>query len=107
MYPVLFAIILTASLGLDGPAQSDASQLIDTIESLQELVDDFRCEFEGTIRFKGKSAEGVKLGEDGLHESFSGTFIWKRGGDTCSEILKRRARIRNQPNRARESWSCG
>src|SRR5262249_22134122 len=60
------------------------------IEALQHLIEDFQCEYEGIIRFKGKVAEYEKVGEDGLFDSFSGIFIWKRGGDTHSESLHRR-----------------
>ncbi|GAC1475709.1 MAG: hypothetical protein NVSMB9_28690 [Isosphaeraceae bacterium] len=91
MFPFILSIFLTALPGADGPSRDDARSLIATIEALQEPIEDFRCEFEGTIHFKGIEAERQKLGEDGLYNAFSGTFIWKRGGDTHSESLHRRA----------------
>ena len=39
----------------------------------------------------GKVAEDTKVGADGLYESFSGIFIWKRGGDLHYETMTRRA----------------
>jgi hypothetical protein len=92
MFPTILSAFLTAFPGGDGPARNDARLLIATIESLQQPVEDFRCEFEGNIRFKGKVAENEKgkIGEDGLFETFSGVFIWKRGGDTHSDTLLRR-----------------
>jgi hypothetical protein len=90
MFPTIVAILVTASAGGDGSARADVQLLVDTIESLQQPVEDFQCEFEGTRRFKGKVAEGQKLGEDGLDDSFSGIFIWKKGGDTRSDVLHRR-----------------
>jgi hypothetical protein len=92
MFPMIISMLLTGlTLGEDGPAKTEVRLLIDTIEALQRPVEDFRCEFEGTIRYKGKVAEGQKLGDDGLYESYSGIFIWKQGGDIRSESLHRRA----------------
>ena len=58
MFPTILAILVTALAGGDGPAKTDAQLLVDTIESLQQPVEDFQCEFEGTSRFHGKAAEG-------------------------------------------------
>lgn len=92
MAPLIFALFLAAQPGRIGPATTGASLLIDTIESLQQPVRDFRCEFEGSISFKGKVAENFKIvREDGLYETFSGSFIWRQGGDVHSECLRRRA----------------
>ena len=91
MFSMILTLLLTAPTLEEGPGRSDAMRLVKTIESLQKPIDDFRCEFEGEIRYKGKVAEGQKLGDDGLSESFSGIFIWKRGGDTRSESLHRDA----------------
>jgi hypothetical protein len=92
MFPMILTMLLTALLGQEGPAKNDAQLLIDTIEALQQPIEDFRCEFEGTNRFMGKVAESFKVTrEDGLYESFSGVFIWKRGGDIHYETWNRRA----------------
>jgi hypothetical protein len=87
----MIAMILTVAPGQDHGPKNDARVLIETIESVQQPVEDFRCEFEGTTRFMGKIAELPKDGDNGPHESFSGVFIWKRGGDIHSDSLKRRA----------------
>ncbi len=90
MLLMILSIYLTASSGGDGPGTNDARLLIDSIESLQQPVDDFRCEYEGSLRYKGKVAEYTEVGDNGLYESFSGIFVWKRGGDIHSESLHRR-----------------
>jgi hypothetical protein len=94
MCSIAFSVLLlTAQIVDSNPATSDVRTLIDTIESLQRPVEDFRCEFEGTMhvnRVKGDGWENSKLGEGGLLESFGGAFIWKRGGDIHSETLIRR-----------------
>lgn len=90
LYVIMYAAIVALSVG-DAPGKDDARLLIDTIETLQQPVEDFRCEFEGTIRYQGEEAKKLKLGDDGLYDSFSGVFIWKRGGDTHSDSLHRRA----------------
>jgi len=90
----VFAVVLTmSSLGDDSAALRDVRSLIDVIESLQQPIEDFRCEFEGSVQYKGNLAERQKglLGEGGLSETFSGVFLWKRGGDTHSDTLNRRA----------------
>jgi hypothetical protein len=91
MSPMILSMILMAMPGQEGRAKNDSQLLVDTIESLQAPVEDFRCEFEGTLYFKGKVAESTKVGEDRPYESFSGIFIWKRGGDMHYETLTRRA----------------
>jgi hypothetical protein len=90
MFLVLTSVVLVGSLasGFED-SKADARRLVETVEELQRPIQDFRCEFEGTIRFK-KAAEAQKLGEDGLSDAFSGLFIWKRGGDTRSETFHRR-----------------
>jgi hypothetical protein len=91
MFPMILSILLSVAPDDAGARKDDVQFLIHSIEAVQQPIGDFRCEFEGTIRFKGKVAEDMKLGGDGLYESFSGVFIWKTGGDTHSESLNRRA----------------
>jgi hypothetical protein len=95
MLPMFLSLLVAALPGVDVPASDDVRTLIATIEALQQPLDDFRCEFEGSIRFKGKNAEveGKKgtIAEDGLSETFSGVFIWRRGGDCHCDTLNRRA----------------
>jgi hypothetical protein len=91
MFPTILSMVLTAFPGGDGPGMDDARALIATIESLQQPVEDFRCEFEGKMRFNGDVRKSFKvIRDDGLYEEFGGIFIWKRGGDTHSESLHRR-----------------
>ncbi len=56
----------------------------------QQPLEDFQCEYEGTRRVKGKLAEQMKVTEGDVAESYSGLFIWKKGGDTHIESLHRR-----------------
>jgi hypothetical protein len=89
MFSTMLSVLLVVHLGTDDSATNQVGLLIDTIESLQQPVEDFRCEYEGTIRHRGKASRTQKLGDDGLYDSFSGIFIWKRGGDTYSDSLHR------------------
>lgn len=88
---MIFLILLPAVPGEDGRADDGARRLVDAVEALQLPVEDFRCEFEGSVRHMGEDAETQKLGEDGLYETFSGTFVWKRGGDTYCDTLRQAA----------------
>ena len=91
MIPFMVCMFATASFR-DQSSRADAARaLIDTVESLQQPIEDFRCEYEGAAHFKGNSAKLQKLGEEGVFESFSGVFIWKSGGETYSDSLHRRA----------------
>ncbi|MGC8643673.1 MAG: hypothetical protein ACP5XB_27760 [Isosphaeraceae bacterium] len=92
MLSILMLAWLAVPAAGEAPPRSAAQSLIDVIESLQQPIEDFHCEYEGTIRFKGKSAEKQELGEGGLADSFSATFDWRRGGDTRSDGLHRRGR---------------
>ena len=65
--------------------------LFERIEALQQSVNDFQCEFEGSVKFKGKNAETTPVDADGMFETFSGTYIWQRGGDVRCETLHRKA----------------
>ena len=85
-------LILSALAGVaDGPERDDARLLVEAMESLQQPLQDFRCEYEGLIRAREKVAEAVKVAEDGVFESFTGIFVWKAGGDTRIESLRRRS----------------
>jgi hypothetical protein len=84
--------ILTLAIVLAMPCTpDDARSLIDKIDALQQPVNDFQCEFEGSVKFKGKNAETSPVDADGVYEAFSGTYIWQRGGDIHCESLHRRA----------------
>ncbi len=91
MFSILVAMSLIAFPGQrDDPARNDVELLLDTIDALQQPVEDFQCEFEGAIRFLGKEEKGSpKIGPNGLYQSFSGIFVWKRGGDIYTDILRR------------------
>ncbi|MGC8643180.1 MAG: hypothetical protein ACP5XB_25245 [Isosphaeraceae bacterium] len=89
MLPAVLSMVLSALPGQLDRARSDVQLLLDTISSLQQPLEDFRCEFEGTRRYKGKIAEYTPVGEDGLHETFRGIFVWTRGGDVSNEVLTR------------------
>ena len=53
MFPILIAMLLVGLPDAEGdPAKGEVQLLLDTIESLQQPVEDFRCEFEGTIRYE-------------------------------------------------------
>ncbi|MEJ7637868.1 MAG: hypothetical protein WKF75_07785 [Singulisphaera sp.] len=41
-------------------------------------------------RFKWRGEENFKLGDAGNHDTFSGIFLWRKGGDIHSDILYRR-----------------
>lgn len=89
MWPLIVLALLAAPAQGTTPLKDDVRVFLDTIESLQEKIEDFQCEYEGTNRFVGPIPAGAAASADGLVESFSGVFIWKRGGDTYSESLHR------------------
>jgi hypothetical protein len=91
MLLLILSVFSAALTGDEANRNNEARVLVETIESLQQPIQDFRCEFEGTVQYKGKGAETQKLGDNGLSETFSGVFIWKRGGDTLNDSLHRRA----------------
>ena len=85
------AIVLAMPCARDDSLTDDARSLIDKIEALKQPVNDFRCEFEGSVKFLGKNAETSTVDADGMYETFSGTYIWQRGGDIRCESLHRLA----------------
>jgi hypothetical protein len=85
------AIVLAMPGTRDDERIDDAHSLLEKIEALQQPVNDFQCEFEGTVRFEGKNAETSPVDADGLYETFSGTYIWQRGGDIRCDSLHRLA----------------
>ena len=62
MSRILTTLFLAALLAGEFPQPDQVQALIATIESLQKPVEDFRCEFDGTIHFKGKLAAQNKFG---------------------------------------------
>ncbi len=85
------ALVLVLASAASGDEPNDVRSLIAAIEVLQEPVEDFRCEFEGTIHLYGKIAETSPVDAGGLYETFSGTYIWQTRGDVRSESLHRTA----------------
>jgi hypothetical protein len=91
MWQLCLLTMMVAFPGQGARARTESQDVVDTIEALQQPVEDFRCEFEGTNRYMGAVAESVKVvREDGLYESFSGIFVWRAGGDIYTEFLNRR-----------------
>ncbi len=89
MLPILISMTLVG-LAPAGRVADEAQELLQTIEALQQPVQDCQCEFEGKSWAPGqKMKENFQLGEDELIDSFSGTFIWKAGGDFRSDSLHR------------------
>jgi hypothetical protein len=67
----------------------DIGSLVAAIESLQRPIEDFRCEFEGAVVYKGALAEEWKanLDANGVFKTFGGVFVWKREGEMFADIL--------------------
>jgi hypothetical protein len=89
MLAFILSLSLAALANADDSARREAQALVDTIESLQKPVDDFRCEYEGTLRARGRVAEEMMIGEEEVYDSYGGVFIWKKGGDTHIESWHR------------------
>jgi hypothetical protein len=85
------AVVLAMPFMGDDARTDDVRLLLERIEALQQPVNDFQCEFEGTVRFKAKIAETTPADVDGMYETCSGTYIWQRGGDIRCESLHRLA----------------
>ena len=86
---ILIAIWPVLLVG-DNSLADDVPSLLATIESLQQPIEDFQCEFEGTEFFRGPVAAQQKVGADGVADRFGGTFLWSRG-DLHSENMHRKA----------------
>lgn len=86
---MIYPLILAACAAFAG-AVDDVAELIDTMDSLLQPVADFRCIYEGQIRHPAKKNSGkLKLGPDGLYDTFSGSFLWDAGGDTRFDVYHR------------------
>ncbi len=84
---LLFMVAILAQPG----RSVEVATFPDLIDSLQPQLEDFQCLYEGrhyTLDEKMKTAE--KLKADGLYIEFSGTFIWKAGGNTFLDSYSRR-----------------
>jgi hypothetical protein len=70
----------------------DIRSLIAAIEAVQQPIEDFRCEFEGSVTYKGPVAEREKklIDGNGVFDMLGGTFIWKQGGETFIDTFHRR-----------------
>ena len=90
MFSIILIAILPASSLVYSSSADDVPSLLATIEALQQPIEDFQCEFEGTEFFRGPVAAQQKVGADGVADLFGGTFLW-RHGDLHSEIMHRKA----------------
>ncbi len=99
MMALSLCLFLTCAGMGNGTPDTDPRLLLDMMESLQQPIEDFTCEFEGSVRHKGSVDKVQKLGPDGLYQSFSGRFVWSRGGDTrveCYHMLASNATIERE-----------
>ena len=90
---MIFSLALALSLANSGQVEStrDLRTFPDLLDSLQPNVEDFRCEYEGTIHDLDQSLKDMHhLQADGLFETFSGVFTWKANGDTVYDAFRRR-----------------
>ena len=90
MIPLILSAFLMAQPGGDDSARREVQVLLETIETLHQPMQDFRCEYEGARRLRGKLAKDMNVEEDAISESYSGWFIWKKTGDVRFESLHRR-----------------
>lgn len=79
----------TAITPPSAPAEEPAA-LLATIDALQQPIQDFQCECEGSLRFMRELASKPDQGDGEVVETFSGFFVRKYGGDTRSDIFRRR-----------------
>ncbi len=103
---------LSRPLGSRG-RRRPGEEAIDSIASLQAPLKDFRCEFEGTVRVASRTPPGSPVAEEDRPDSFSGMFLWRKGGgfwcDSFYESARRSPKIerrtmfvRSQDNHAEE-----
>jgi hypothetical protein len=93
----MFTLVICSFVAMlatgDEPGRTDARLLVDTIRSLQHPIEDFRCEFEGTSRARGKVAEALKVDPENVYREYTGIFIWKAAGDIRLESMLRQASV--------------
>jgi len=93
MSTIVLSILLSLQPIVADDGIHDAKSLVAAIEAIQRPVEDFRCEFEGSLYFKGKALEDPStkssVSPDGLAQVFDGVFTWKRGGETRSDGMYR------------------
>ena len=86
---------LIALLGLVTPGfqnASDSESLAIALRASLGAIADLTCEFEGTLAYPRESSrERMGLGTDGVLDSYSGLYIWRRDGAAMLDIYHRRA----------------
>ncbi len=85
-------IVLSLAFSAITVADDRAQKLIATIDSLRPPLDDFRCEFEGTVRVASETAMGSDIATEERPDSFSGTFLWRKDGDFWCDSFHEDAR---------------
>jgi len=79
-----------AALGQAGSA-TDPQTFLRVLESLQSPIGDFRGEYEGVATLLNDANKAaMKVGADGISDTFSGVFVWKTGGDFFLDSFHRR-----------------
>jgi hypothetical protein len=93
-------IVLALAVAAVAVADDQTKKLIGTIDSLQAPLEDFRCEFEGTVHDASQSAPGSPVAPGERRDSFSGMFLWKKnGGFWCDSFHENSQRSRRVERR--------
>ena len=82
---VVCAVMVVSQPSIDRPA------LQALLQDEDSAVADLTCEYEGWMSFPQAdpaAREQLKLGEDGLHESFAGLYTTRRDGATSAHIFR-------------------
>jgi hypothetical protein len=74
-------IVLAVTVSALAAADKEVQTLIDTIVALQAPLEDFRCEFEGTVDVASQTAPRSDVVGKERQDAFSGMFLWRKDGD--------------------------
>ncbi len=84
---IVMIFALTASVG---QVEVDRKELVAKLQALSAAVEDFSCEYEGSMSYTAETAKtNLKLSPKGVYDEYSGRYSFRKDGAALLDIYHR------------------
>ena len=84
------SLLQLIALSSMGQGEIQPAELATKLRAMSALVEDFSCEFEGSLRYTTKNSwDRLHLPDSGLYDEFSGNYTWRNDGAAILDVYHR------------------